>query len=180
MTFLAAIGRSGSWPPPRLSEPVCKSGSQGGCKGGCERRPLHDLHCFFSDKGAIAPTHRRSDQRNMQTQPQGRAWRLVSIFEELQALEGRDAPFSSLKKMARVTGLEPATSGVTGRHSNQLSYTRIPLREEEKRANKGVSRCGQAQCRETPKIAENSASSVRNPDRWRPARRSHPGPAPSA
>ena len=31
-----------------------------------------------------------------------------------------------LKKsqVARVTGLEPATSGVTGRHSNQLSYTR--------------------------------------------------------
>lgn len=27
--------------------------------------------------------------------------------------------------MARVTGLEPATSGVTGRHSNQLSYTRF-------------------------------------------------------
>jgi hypothetical protein len=25
-----------------------------------------------------------------------------------------------------VTGLEPATSGVTGRHSNQLSYTRSP------------------------------------------------------
>ncbi len=24
--------------------------------------------------------------------------------------------------MARATGLEPATSGVTGRHSNQLSY----------------------------------------------------------
>ena len=30
----------------------------------------------------------------------------------------------SLEKMARVTGLEPATSGVTGRHSNRLSYTR--------------------------------------------------------
>ncbi len=30
-----------------------------------------------------------------------------------------------LKKVARVTGLEPATSGVTGRHSNQLSYTRM-------------------------------------------------------
>ena len=29
------------------------------------------------------------------------------------------------RHLARVTGLEPATSGVTGRHSNQLSYTRI-------------------------------------------------------
>ncbi len=27
------------------------------------------------------------------------------------------------KKMAGVTGLEPATSGVTGRRSNRLSYT---------------------------------------------------------
>src|SRR5215831_17512390 len=27
--------------------------------------------------------------------------------------------------MARVTGLEPATSGVTGRRSNRLSYTRV-------------------------------------------------------
>jgi hypothetical protein len=31
--------------------------------------------------------------------------------------------------MARVTGLEPATSGVTGRHSNQLSYTRTFLQK---------------------------------------------------
>ena len=29
--------------------------------------------------------------------------------------------------MARVTGLEPATSAVTGQHSNQLSYTRAPF-----------------------------------------------------
>jgi hypothetical protein len=28
-------------------------------------------------------------------------------------------------KVARVTGLEPATSGVTGRRSNRLSYTRV-------------------------------------------------------
>ncbi len=28
------------------------------------------------------------------------------------------------RKVARVTGLEPAASGVTGRRSNQLSYTR--------------------------------------------------------
>ena len=34
---------------------------------------------------------------------------------------------ATLRKVARVTGLEPATSGVTGRHSNQLSYTRISL-----------------------------------------------------
>ncbi len=36
--------------------------------------------------------------------------------------------------MARLTGLEPATPGVTGRYSNQLSYNRafyIPARGPE-------------------------------------------------
>ena len=36
--------------------------------------------------------------------------------------------------MARETGLEPATSGVTGRHSNQLSYSRSgPIRSIRER-----------------------------------------------
>jgi hypothetical protein len=39
--------------------------------------------------------------------------------------------------MARVTGLEPATSGVTGRHSNQLSYTRTSSAEALVRRGEG-------------------------------------------
>ena len=33
-----------------------------------------------------------------------------------------------MKKVARWTGLEPATPGVTGRYSNQLSYHRKAIR----------------------------------------------------
>jgi hypothetical protein len=33
----------------------------------------------------------------------------------------------SCEKVARLTGLEPATPGVTGRYSNQLSYNRASL-----------------------------------------------------
>ena len=49
---------------------------------------------------------------------------------DYQALAGKPIGLSlevlsNLKsKMAGVTGLEPAASGVTGRRSNQLSYTR--------------------------------------------------------
>ncbi len=37
---------------------------------------------------------------------------------------GRIVAVGKIVKVARATGLEPATSGVTGRHSNQLSYAR--------------------------------------------------------
>jgi hypothetical protein len=39
-----------------------------------------------------------------------------------------------------VTGLEPATSGVTGRHSNQLSYTRAIRSSFVLRKSIGISR----------------------------------------
>jgi hypothetical protein len=38
----------------------------------------------------------------------------------------------SLSKLARWTGLEPATPGVTGRYSNQLSYHRARFRRPER------------------------------------------------
>ena len=36
--------------------------------------------------------------------------------------------WSKGEKVARLTGLEPATPGVTGRYSNQLSYNRAFVR----------------------------------------------------
>ena len=41
--------------------------------------------------------------------------------------EFRQLQLSSLECMAGTTGLEPATSAVTGQHSNQLNYVPIYL-----------------------------------------------------
>ena len=40
-------------------------------------------------------------------------------------VSGYPSLLTCMLRVARVTGLEPATSGVTGRRSNQLSYTRL-------------------------------------------------------
>ncbi len=44
--------------------------------------------------------------------------------------------------MARLTGLEPATPGVTGRYSNQLSYNRVRvvIRPTAKARQAGITR----------------------------------------
>ncbi len=57
-----------------------------------------------------------------------RAAMYVRFLDYLKSLVYQHFPCLSQagnSQVARVTGLEPATSGVTGRHSNQLSYTRV-------------------------------------------------------
>ncbi|CAA7617219.1 hypothetical protein MTBLM5_200023 [Magnetospirillum sp. LM-5] len=60
----------------------------------------------------------RKRWRKRKNRPEGRFFEISRTICH-RPLEGR---------MARVTGLEPATSGVTGRHSNRLSYTRVVVR----------------------------------------------------
>ena len=64
--------------------------------------------------------------------------------------------------MARVTGLEPAASGVTGRRSNQLSYApkgRVAGIKTENPLVKALSLTGG--CKKPLKIRENSWSAAR-------------------
>src|SRR6266478_2401284 len=83
--------------------------------------------------------------------------------------------------MARETGLEPATSGVTGRRSNQLSYSRVRVKAAERWdlkappfqvkdvANPLVYRGFlQCRCKKRPICRPNSVVSV-PPNRLRPA-----------
>ena len=48
------------------------------------------------------------------------------------------AKLAVFRTVARETGLEPATSGVTGRRSNQLSYSRFGGAEALGRPRSGV------------------------------------------
>jgi hypothetical protein len=70
----------------------------------------------------------------------------------------------ALERVARVTGLEPATSGVTGRHSNRLSYTRarrhLPLKEQRRCA---VNTFSAHECQAPTGSARVANSGVANP-----------------
>ena len=63
--------------------------------------------------------------------------------------------------MARETGLEPATFGVTGRRSNQLSYSptadiRYLVKDELREASGAVKRCIIKQPHDNQSLHENN------------------------
>ena len=54
----------------------------------------------------------------------GRTAHMISAKKRQHHPKGRCCITVEKWKVARLTGLEPATPGVTGRYSNQLSYNR--------------------------------------------------------
>ena len=86
--------------------------------------------------------------------------------------------------MARLTGLEPATPGVTGRYSNQLSYNRsLPSRLEARNSRRALGRAVKPGIR--PPAAGRQAVRDRQIEFFRPAasrgarrRRAMPLPGP--
>src|SRR3546814_15834982 len=80
----------------------------------------------------------------------------------------------SEKRLARVTGVEPATSGVTGRHSNQLSYTRASLVKGRKPLSRGgLDRFGERLTRRFGAGGQPRSGTKG----WRPTRLCHHTPA---
>ena len=80
--------------------------------------------CFLRGEATVTKRiekHQQQDKRH--------TTRLEALRQETILSFSRFIPMilaeGSVWIMARVTGLEPATSGVTGRRSNQLSYTPI-------------------------------------------------------
>ena len=83
------------------------------------RHPWHDaLHHIVGDLGRFAMG---VNQRGPYIGP---SRYLLHFRGNLDRTIKTTSALDGNRKVARVTGLEPATSGVTGRHSNQLSYTR--------------------------------------------------------
>jgi hypothetical protein len=83
------------------------------CCKGCEARVLHEIAIGAGWSAFAAPPLRRDSLR-----------RVVDTQKTWPALRAGLAVARATRerKLAGSTGLEPATSGVTGRRSNQLNY----------------------------------------------------------
>ncbi len=81
--------------------------------------------------------------------------------------------------MARVTGLEPATSGVTGRHSNRLSYTRAPTLPKGRSRRSGWIRSKPVSVKRREMLFQPSRRPNRSAPVKRDGRRSEKPPRPS-